>query len=124
MIRKDKKTYADGTIKTQIRVVEGYRPGPGLAPKQRTIKNFGYLEDQEDQEAFLEMVKRYDNEQRKETVIRIEVPATAKMYSETNRRQNYQKSIGLIQSYKWGCLLMEKGCLYVCHCFLEIQVTA
>ena len=89
MIRKDKKTYADGTIKTQIRVVEGYRPGPGLAPKQRTIKNFGYLEDQKDQEAFLEMVKRFDTEQRKETVIRIEVPATAKMYSETNRRQNY-----------------------------------
>ncbi|MBQ6342885.1 MAG: IS1634 family transposase [Anaerolineaceae bacterium] len=89
MIRKDKKIYADGTIKTQIRVVEGYRPGPGMPPKQRTIKNFGYLEDQTDQEAFLEMVKQFDKEQRKEAVTRIEVPATAKMYSEGNQRQNY-----------------------------------
>ena len=89
MIRKDKKTYADGSVKTQIRVVEGYRPGPGLPPKQRTVKSFGYLEDQEDQAAFMEMVQQFDREQRKEAVVRIEVPATAKMYSETNRSQNY-----------------------------------
>ena len=28
MIRKDKKTFKDGTVKTQIRVTEGYRPYP------------------------------------------------------------------------------------------------
>ena len=28
MIRKDKKTFKDGSIKTQIRVTEGYRPYP------------------------------------------------------------------------------------------------
>ena len=52
MIRKDKKTFKDGSVKTQIRVTEGYRPFPNSSPKQRTIKSFGYLEDQEDQDAF------------------------------------------------------------------------
>ena len=28
MIRKDKKFFKDGTVKTQIRVTEGYRPYP------------------------------------------------------------------------------------------------
>ncbi len=29
MIRKDKKTFKDGSVKTQIRVTEGYRPVSG-----------------------------------------------------------------------------------------------
>ncbi|NLB03873.1 MAG: hypothetical protein GX839_00080, partial [Fastidiosipila sp.] len=53
MIRKDKRIMKDGTAKTYIRVVEGYRPAPGKPPKQRTLKSFGYLEDQEDPEAFM-----------------------------------------------------------------------
>jgi len=53
MIRKDKRTDASGKIKTQIRVVESYRPGPGMNPKQRTIKDFGYLEEQKDAKAFM-----------------------------------------------------------------------
>ena len=52
MISKHKIKLKDGTIKTNIRIVEGYRPGPGKAPKQRQIKNFGYLEDQENLEKF------------------------------------------------------------------------
>ena len=40
-----------------MRVVEGYRPGPGMPTKQRTIRDFGYLEDQEDPEAFIGKVK-------------------------------------------------------------------
>ena len=52
MIRKDKKTFKDGSVKTQIRVTEGYRPYPNAAPKQRTVKSFGYLEDQADPDAF------------------------------------------------------------------------
>jgi len=44
MIRKDPKMRG-GVMKTHIRVVEGYRPGPGMPTKQRTIKSFGYLED-------------------------------------------------------------------------------
>lgn len=89
MIRKDKKTYKDGTVKTQIRVVEGYRPGPGLAPKQRTIKDFGYLEDNKDRGQFLTMVEEFDAKFRKDRVIRIETPVNAKMYSKENRRLNY-----------------------------------
>ena len=68
MIRKDKKKYSDGTVKTQIRVVEGYRPGPGLPPKQRTIKSFGYLEDQPNQEKFMKMVMEFDRNSRKDTM--------------------------------------------------------
>lgn len=57
MISKHKIKYKDGTYKTNVRIVEGYRPGPGMAPKQRQIKNFGYAEDYEDQEAFWKMVE-------------------------------------------------------------------
>ena len=56
MIRKHKIVKKDGTILTQIVVVEGYRPYKGAAPKQRTIKDFGYLEVQKDKEAFMKMV--------------------------------------------------------------------
>jgi hypothetical protein len=57
MIKIDKRTNADGTPRTQVRVVEGYRPGPGMPTKQRTIRDFGYLEDQEDPQAFMAMVE-------------------------------------------------------------------
>lgn len=89
MIKKDKIKFKNGNIKTQIRVVEGYRPGPGMPPKQRTIKSFGYLEDNQDQEAFLEMVQEFDKNHRKESIRRIEVPQNAKMYSKENRCFNY-----------------------------------
>jgi transposase len=89
MIRKDPKTFKDGTVKTQIRVVEGYRPGPGLPPKQRTIKDFGYLEDHENREAFMASVAEFNSSFKKDITSRIEVPSNAKMYCETNRRQNY-----------------------------------
>lgn len=57
MISKHKIHLKDGSVKTSVRIVEGYRPGPGKAPKQRQIKNFGYAEDHEDQEAFWKMVE-------------------------------------------------------------------
>lgn len=57
MISKHKIYFKDGTYKTNVRVVEGYRPGPGLAPKQRQIKNFGYLEDAENEDEFWEEVE-------------------------------------------------------------------
>lgn len=52
MIRKDKKKFKDGSIKTQIRVTQGYCPYPDSPPKQRTIQSFGYLEDQQDLNEF------------------------------------------------------------------------
>ena len=89
MIKKDKKKIG-GIEKTQIRVVEGYRPGAGMAPKQRTIKSFGYLEDQEDQEEFMNEVKAFDARYKAEKKHQhIGVDMTAKMYDEENRKQNY-----------------------------------
>ena len=90
MIKIDKRTKKDGTPRTQVRVVEGYRPGPGMPTKQRTIKDFGYLEDQEDPDAFMAMVEEFNANYRAEnTPLRIEAAGTAKMYSEENRRHNY-----------------------------------
>ena len=90
MIKIDKRTKKDGTLRTQVRVVEGYRPGPGMPTKQRTIKDFGYLEDQEDPDAFMAMVEEFHANYRAEnTPLRIEAAGTARMYSEGNRRYNY-----------------------------------
>ena len=50
MIRYDKHKRKDG-IKTQVRVVEGYRVDGKI--KQKTIKDFGYLEDQANQDELL-----------------------------------------------------------------------
>nr|WP_242833618.1 PhoX family protein [Desulfosporosinus youngiae] len=90
MVKIDKRTTADGTPRTQVRVVEGYRPGPGMPTKQRTIRDFGYLEDQSDPEVFMAKVKEFNANYRAENVpLRIEAPGTARMYCEENRRQNY-----------------------------------
>ena len=90
MVKIDKRTKADGTHRTQVRVVEGYRPGPGLPTKQRTIADFGCLEDQKDPEAFMAMVKEFNDNYRSENVpLRIEASGTARMYSKENRKQNY-----------------------------------
>jgi transposase len=88
LIRKDLKKRG-GIMKTHVRVVEGYRPGPGMPTKQRTIKSFGYLEDQEDPEAFMAMVEEFNANFKQDVPLRIEVASNALMYSEENRRQNY-----------------------------------
>ena len=89
MIKKD-KVKRRGSAKTWVSVVEGYRPAPGAPPKQRTIKSFGYLEDQEDPDAFMAMVEEFNVNYKTENVpLRIEVAGTARMYCEENRRQNY-----------------------------------
>ena len=89
MIRKDKKTFKDGSVKTQIRVTEGYRPFPNSSPKQRTIKSFGYLEDQEDQDAFWKEVHACNDRKKKKRDLRIEIPVSEMMYTENNRLLNY-----------------------------------
>lgn len=90
MIKKDPRTAADGSVRTQIRVVEGYRPYPGAKTKQRTIRDFGILEEQDDQEAFMAMVAEFNANYKNENVpLKIEAPGTAKMYAEANRRLNY-----------------------------------
>lgn len=59
MVRKDKVIRKD-VHKTHIRVVEGYYDENGKV-KQRTIKSFGYLEDQEDPKSFLEKVQAFND---------------------------------------------------------------
>ena len=90
MIKKEAKKQPDGTVKTYIRVVEGYRPGPGMPPKQRPIKSFGYLENQTDPEAFMKEVEDFNKNYKLQNIpLRIEAEGTARMYCEENRRQNY-----------------------------------
>ena len=84
MIRKDKRPHKDGTVKTYYRVVESYRPGAGLKSRQRTLKSFGYLEDQPDPEAFLREMAAYDTDPGNREQI-----SSNKMYSGQNRRLNY-----------------------------------
>jgi hypothetical protein len=84
VIRKDKAKLRDGSVKTYIRVVESYRPGTGLKPKQRTLKSFGYLEDQADPEAFMREVEAFDADQNNK-----EQCSSLKMYSGQNRKLNY-----------------------------------
>ncbi|MDR2697424.1 MAG: hypothetical protein LBB40_02990 [Holophagales bacterium] len=57
---KFNKVTRSGRLKTWVCVLKGYRPGPGLPPKQRTIKSFGYLEDQADREAFMREVLEFN----------------------------------------------------------------
>lgn len=89
MIRKDRKTFKDGRVKTQIRVTEGYRPYPDSSPRQRTVKSFGYLEDQADPDAFWKEVNACNESLKKARDLRIEIPLSEKMYSENNRLLNY-----------------------------------
>ena len=90
MIKKDKRIDAKGRVRTQIRVVEGYRLGAGQPPKQRTIRDFGCLEDQADPIAYMEMVEEYNRRYKAEKVpLRIEATESARMYSEKNRKYNY-----------------------------------
>ncbi|MCK9218313.1 MAG: IS1634 family transposase [Firmicutes bacterium] len=71
MIKKNKVKFKDGSVKTQIRVVEGIRSGNKII--HRHIKGFGYLEDNEDQNAFLKMVKEFDENYQHSKKIQIEL---------------------------------------------------
>ena len=82
MIRKDKHKFADGSYKTQIRVTEGYRDPVTGKPKQKTIKSFGYLEDNENQEAFMQMVKDFDIQFKKNKKIVLNETPTKPFYED------------------------------------------
>ena len=55
-IKYERKSY-NGKPYTYVRVVEGYRNEKGVSC-QRPIKNYGILEEQEDQQAFIKMVEK------------------------------------------------------------------
>ena len=89
MVKKD-KINRRGSMKTWISVVEGYRPAPGAPPKQRTIKSFGYIEDQENPDSFMAIVEEFNaNYRTKNLPLNIEAAGTARMYNSDNRRYNY-----------------------------------
>ena len=88
MIRQDKRNLKNG-IKTYIRVTEGYRPSPGAKPKQRTVKSFGYLEDQDDPKAFMKEVEEFNKGLNRVERIVQHYDMDEKMNDENNRIQNY-----------------------------------
>lgn len=83
MIKKDKHVFKYGT-RTQIRVIEGYRPYPGASVKHRTIKNFGYLEDQEDPVAFMKEVEEFDRQYKASKKITITHPTNVLFHEDTS----------------------------------------
>lgn len=86
MIRFDKHKRKDG-IKTQVRVVEGYRENGKI--KQRTVKDFGYLEDQSDADDFIELVKKFDEEYKKEK-LHLKKTTRKRFYEDNNStKYNY-----------------------------------
>ena len=86
MIRYDKHKRKDG-IKTQVRVVEGYRVNGKI--KQKTIKDFGYLEDQENKDEFIAMVEKFDDDYKKEKLL-LKKNTRKKFFEDTNSvKYNY-----------------------------------
>ncbi len=83
MIRKDKHKFANGTYKTQIRVTEGYRDSKTGKAKQKTIKSFGYLEDQADQIGFMNEVIKFDQEYKKDKKIVLNEVKTKPFYDDS-----------------------------------------
>lgn len=91
MIKQKRNYFKDGTYKTNVRVMMSYRPGPKQPPKQKTIRNFGYLEDYENQEAFWKMVHEEDEKIKKghgDDIIAV-LPKNLNNNSETNKTYNY-----------------------------------
>ena len=89
-IRKTKHKHADGSIWTQVQLVEGYRPGPGMNPKHRVIRNCGYLENQKDPDAFLKKLEQEIETARiQRQPITISLDPNKKVNSADNRDLNY-----------------------------------
>lgn len=91
MIKKKINKFKNGTFKTNVRVMISYRPGPGQKPKQKTIKNFGYMEDYPNQEEFWAMVNAEDEKAKKghgNDMVLI-ISKNQKNNSEINKRYNY-----------------------------------
>ena len=89
-IKRTPHTFADGSIKTQITLVESYRPGKGMNPRTRTIRDFGYLEDREDPDKFLEDLKKMVEEQRLSSQkISLNIDMNKDINDPTNKDLNY-----------------------------------
>jgi transposase len=91
-IKREKKKFADGSTKTFISLVEGYRPSKGSTTKLRTIKSYGYEEDQIDKNIFYDNIendkKQFIKETESEIIIRIQ-NIDNKNNADFNKRYNY-----------------------------------
>ena len=91
MIKKRVVKFKDGSFKTNVRVVSSYRPAPKTKPKQKTIKNFGYMEDYPNQKEFWKLVEETDMLAKKghgKDMVII-VPKRRSNNDDTNKRYNY-----------------------------------
>lgn len=87
-IKLNKYHTKNGT-KTQVRIVEAYRPRPGASPKQRTIESLGCLEDQENPQKFLDELKIRVAEMNQGNTATLNLPLTRKNQDEANVTKNY-----------------------------------
>lgn len=94
MIKKD-KVFRKGVNKTHIRVVEGYYDTNGKI-KQRTIKSFGYLEDQKDPKAFLLEVQTFNDQYLKEK--KLKKDSFNKLFYEDNYNTQYNYGYKFLES--------------------------
>jgi transposase len=89
-IRKTKHKHADGSVWTQVQLVEGYRPGPGMNPKHRVVRNCGYLENQKNPDAFLAKLQReVDAARDQRQPIAVSLNPNKTVNGEDNRDMNY-----------------------------------
>ena len=103
MVKKD-KVFRKGVYKTHIRVVEGYYDENGKI-KQRTIKTFGYLEDQKDPKAFLDEVQAFNDQYLKNKNIKKD--SFNKPFYEDNYNNQYNYGYKFLEAIYDGLRLNE-----------------
>ena len=85
-IKKNKIKHSDGSVWTQVRIVESFRPFPGAKSKQRTIRDCGYLENQSDPDQFLKNLEEEINQENEEKrVPPIVIDTSRKINDPSNR---------------------------------------
>lgn len=94
MVKKD-KVLRNGIYKTHIRVVEGYYDENGKV-KQKTIKTFGYLEDQKDPIAFLNEAQAFNDQYLKNK--KIKKDSFSKLFYEDNYNIQYNYGYRFLES--------------------------
>lgn len=88
MIKYDKHTSKKtGITKTQVRVTTEVKQENGKYSKV-TVKNFGFLEEQENQKEFLEMVAKFDQEYKEGKKIILELDDIS-CFDESNTSYNF-----------------------------------
>lgn len=89
MVKFDKHTSRKtGITKTQVRVTQEVKGENGKYTKV-TVKNFGYLEDQKDQDKFMEEVRRFDKEFHQGKTILFDINPDTKINDSSNYSFNF-----------------------------------